>query len=117
VKFGLDAPDVADGVKTYMKTIQDMEKSLEKSRWVVGDNFSLADVSLAPYFQTLLQFGWTALYEKRYPRVGDWVARCSAREAYKQGVTADYTTTVIADLRQKGVDAWPKIEKHAQGMM
>lgn len=117
VKFGLDAADVADGVKTYMKTIQDMEKSLEKNPWVVGDTFSLADVALAPYFQTLLQFGWTALYEKRYPRVMNWVARCSARASYKTGITADYTAEVIADLQQKGVEAWPKIEKHAQGMM
>jgi len=115
VKFGLDAPDVADGVKTYVKTIQDMEKSLEKSRWVVGDTFSLADVALAPYFQTLLQFGWTALYEKRYPHVADWYARCRERESYKDGVTADYTADVVTDLRQKGAEAWPKIEKHVQG--
>jgi len=117
VKFGLDAPDVTEGVKTYMKTIQDMEKSLQMSRWVVGDSFSLADVSLAPYFQTLLQFGWTALYEKRYPRVADWVARCRERESYKSGVTADYTAAVVTDLRQKGAAAWTKIERHAQGMM
>jgi glutathione S-transferase len=117
VKFGLDAPDVADGVKTYMKTIQDMEKSLEKTRWVVGDVFSLADVALAPYFQTLLQFGWTALYEKRHPHVADWYTRCRERESYKDGVTADYTADVVTDLRQKGAEAWKKIEKHAQGAM
>jgi glutathione S-transferase len=117
VKFGLDAPDVAEGVKIYMKTLQDMEKSLETNRWVVGDTFSLADVALAPYFQTLYQFGWTTLYEKRYPRVADWYARCRERESYKNGVTIDYTADVVTDLRQKGTEAWPKIEKHAQGMM
>jgi glutathione S-transferase len=79
--------------------------------------FSLADVALAPYFQTLLQFGWTALYEKRHPHVADWYTRCRERESYKDGVTADYTADVVTDLRQKGAEAWKKIEKHAQGAM
>lgn len=117
VQFGLDAPDVADGVKTYLKTIEDMDKALKTNRWVVGDAFSLADVALAPYFQTLYQFGWTALYEKRYPRVADWYARCRERESYKTGVTTDYTEDVVTELRQKGAEAWPKIAQHAQGIL
>lgn len=54
VKYGLDAPDVADAVRTYRRTILDMEAALAEHPWIVGDSFSLADVSLAPYFQTLL---------------------------------------------------------------
>ena len=51
------------------------------------------------------------------PRVADWYARCRERESYKAGVTADFTADVMTDLRQKGTEAWVKIEKHAQGMM
>lgn len=117
VKFGLDAPDVADGVRTYMKTIQDMETSLAENHWVVGDQFTLADAALAPYFQTLYQFGWTALYEQRYPRVTAWYTRCRERDSYQTGVTVDFTAEVMANLRQLGASAWPKIATHAQGLM
>ena len=112
VKHGLDAPDVAGAVKMYVKTIQDMDAALQENTWVVGDSFSLADVALAPYFQTLYQFGWTALYEERYPRVADWYARICERTSYQVGVAADFTTNVLDDLRAKGADAWPKIEQH-----
>ncbi len=69
-----DAPDVAGLMKVFRKTLQDVEQSLQQNAWVVGDSFSLADVVLAPYFQTLHQFGWTALYEEGYPRVAEWCA-------------------------------------------
>ena len=112
VKLGLDAPDVASGVKMYVKTIHDMEAALHENAWVVGGTFSLADVALAPYFQTLSQFGWTALYEERYPRVADWYARTCARESYQIGVAVDFTPDVLKRLLEKGADAWPKIQKH-----
>ena len=111
-KYGLDAPDVANAVKVYVKTIQDMEQALQESAWVVGDSFSLADVALAPYFQTLHQFGWTALYEQGYPQVAEWYARCRKRESYQVSVAADFTPDVLNELRDKGAKAWPKVQQH-----
>ena len=44
IQYGLDAPDVSDAVKTYYKTIVDMEKALSQHKWLVGNEFSLADI-------------------------------------------------------------------------
>jgi len=112
VKFGLEAPDVADAVRTYRKTILDMEAALAEHQWVASDTFSLADVCLAPYFQTLLQFDWTALFEVDCPRVGDWFARCQERASYREAVAEDFPDEVMNDLRQKGAAAWDKIAAH-----
>lgn len=117
VKFGLEAPDVADGVKTYLKTIRDLEKSLATTRWAVSEQFSLADVALAPYFQTLYQFGWTAFYDRSYPRVTEWYQRCRERDSYKLGVSSDFTADVSHCLGELGASAWPTIEQHARGLM
>jgi glutathione S-transferase len=114
VKFGLDAPDVADAVRTYRKTILDMESALGEHRWVVGDEFSLADVSLAPYFQTLDQFAWTALYDRDCPRVTDWYARVCERDSYQQGVAVDFPEELLARLRGEGAAVWHKIEQHLE---
>ena len=112
VKFGLDAPDVADAVKTYRSTIRDMESSLAQHSWVVGDEFSLADVCLAPYFQTLAQFGWTALYDRDCPRVADWYARCCERASYQLAVADDFPEDLLVKLQQEGTAVWPKIEQY-----
>ncbi len=112
VRFGLDAPDVADAVRTYRRTILDMESALAEHEWVVSDSFSLADVCLAPYFQTLLQFDWTALYEQDCPRVTDWFDRCRRRASYREAVAADFPEEVMADLRAQGARVWDKIAAH-----
>ena len=112
VKYGLDAPDVIDAVKTYRKTIADMEQALSQHEWIADDTFSLADCSLAPYFQTLLQFGWTGFYDSAFPRVADWYDRCRARTSYQTAVAADFPPKVLADLNEKGAAAWPKVERH-----
>jgi glutathione S-transferase len=114
VKFGLDAPDIADAVRTYRKTILDMEAALTEHRWVVGDEFSLADVCLAPYFQTLHQFAWTALYDHDCPRVTDWFAQVSERASYREGVAVDFPESLVTRLQGEGAAVWQKIEQHLE---
>lgn len=114
VKFGLDAPDVADAVRTYRKTIVDMEQALGESEWVVGDSFSLADVCLAPYFQTLNQFSWTALYTRDCPRVEDWFKRCQQRASYQSAVAEDFPPSLMTELQAKGAAVWNKIAAHLE---
>ena len=112
VKFGLDAPDVADAVNTYRRTILDMEEVLQRTTWISGEDFSLSDVCLAPYFQTLLQFGWTDLYESDCPKVTAWYARCQERPSYQGAVADDFPPDLLADLQERGRAAWVKIEAH-----
>lgn len=111
VKLGLDSPDVGDAVRIYRKTILDMEKALAETDWVIGNEFSLADVCLAPYFQTLVQFNWTRLYED-CPRVIEWVAACQERASFQKAVAGDFPEDLLAELRNKGGAVWDKIAAH-----
>lgn len=115
MKYGLDAPDVIDAVGIYRKTIRDMENALKDREWIVSDSFSLADASLAPYFQTVLQFGWTDMYADS-PRVADWFQRCQDRTSYKGSVAIDFPPEVEADLLAKGEPAWHKIKSHIENL-
>lgn len=111
LKHGLEAPDVADAVRTYDKTIANMEETLSTHAWLAGDEFSLADAAMAPYFQTLYQFGWTALYENR-PRAADWYRRCVSRPSYQTGVAVDFPEAKLKELRTIGTPAWDTIRRH-----
>ena len=90
LKMGYDAPDIRDAVATYEQTIVDMERTLAHQDWLAGDRFSLADAAMAPYFQTLYQFGWCDWYRSRN-RVADWYARCVERESYRTGVGGGFS--------------------------
>ncbi len=113
VKMGLDAPDVADAVGVYRGTVIDMENALAGAGpWLLGVEFSLADCAMAPYFQTLVQFGWQALYADDCRHVAGWVDRMMSRPSYQVGVAADLGPDLRADLLAKGEPAWPKIAQH-----
>lgn len=108
LKMGYDAPDVAEGVQVYEQTIADLDVLLENQPWIAGETFSLADASMAPYFQTLHQFGWDAWYESR-PRVADWYKRVRDRKSYQDGVASDFSREKLSELRERGRDPWQKI--------
>lgn len=114
VKMGLEAPDVADAVRVYRNTIELMEQQLAEHPWLVSDNFSLADACVAPYFQTLHQFGWQGFFSD-CPRVLDWYDRCSQRDSYRDAIDKDFAAATLSELRHKGATAWEVIERHLTG--
>ncbi len=109
LRHGYDAPDVADAVAVYERTISDMEQLLAGQEWLAGDRFSLADAAMAPYFQTLYQFGWSDWYRSR-PRTTAWYEKCMKRRSYQEGVAADFDAPQQERLREKGAAPWSKIQ-------
>jgi len=109
LKQGYDAPDVVDAVAVYDKTFRDLDNLLKSQAWIAGEEFSLADAAMAPYFQTPFQFGWSDWYE-RTDNVAKWYARCRARDSYQSAVADDFTAEKLAELGARGAPAWQKIQ-------
>lgn len=57
VERGVEAAGVAEKFHMYDRTLQKMEDALSDGPWLVGDRFSLADVSLTPYVNRLNMLG------------------------------------------------------------
>ena len=51
--------------------------------WIVGDKYSLADISWAPSYGTLHRAGFPF---DDYPHINDWHARIMERDAAKRAV-------------------------------
>lgn len=105
LKYGYDAPDVADAIATYERTMIDMDAILESQAFIAGGQLSLADIALAPYFQTLTQFGWDDWYRAK-TRVAHWYERVRARTSYQAGIASAFDEQTLADLNHRGRDAW-----------
>lgn len=113
--LGLEAPDVVGSVKVYRDTIQTMEEALLQQGWLTGEQFGLADCAMAPYFQTLDQFGWLGILDG-YPSVKGWFARVRARESFQHAVAADFSSELLEYLKSVGAEAWPVIERHLNNL-
>ncbi|MGJ7512495.1 glutathione S-transferase family protein [Variovorax sp. GT1P44] len=65
-----------------------LEATLDPGPWIVGEEFSLAELAIAPYMFRLNALGanqfWSA---SKRPRVNDWYTRLAARPAFQAAVS------------------------------
>ena len=110
IELGMDSPDFVDGVMRYEKLLDDIETVLEKGDWLLGDAFSLADISYASYMARLQHLGFGERIEAR-PRTAEWVGRLMAQSSYKEGIEAwfdpNYLTLFASqrDMAQSKISA------------
>ena len=79
---GLKDPKVADAaVEALRRPFAVLEKALEKSGWLVGGRFTVADLNVAE----IVRYAQAApeLFETS-PRVKAWLAACQARPGFKK---------------------------------
>lgn len=110
MKDGFDAPFMRSAVGMYESVLDDMDRALEHSPWLVGEQFTLADVALTPYVERLNRLGFSQIWESSRPHVARWFDRVQARPSFK--VAFDDCQPVDYDdlLRKRGINLWPKLE-------
>jgi glutathione S-transferase len=75
---------VKDRQLLLMEKMQQMEERLADGRtWLIGDQFTLADIALAPRLDMFPAVGVSNLYE-RFPRIGAFMARMKARPSWEK---------------------------------
>jgi glutathione S-transferase len=108
LKLGVQAPQVAVGLKTYDRVLGLMAQQLEQTPWLSGSEYSLADVALLPYVCRLEHLAMSWLWDDR-AAIGRWLERCKARSNY--GGIADYfDENYLALMRESGAAARAAVE-------
>lgn len=90
---GLEAPIVADAVKTFARLLGDMEAALARAPWLAGDGWSLADAAATPYVNRLDMLGMLDIRTGALPAVADWFARARQRPSFDAAITGYFTAT------------------------
>jgi glutathione S-transferase len=85
IELGLDAPHVAHAVRQHERFIGEMEATLESSRWLAGDEYSLADAAATPYLHRAELLGMDVLWTAR-PHVAEWLSCVRARPSFEPGI-------------------------------
>ena len=112
IRDGLDAPFVRQAVGVYERALDEINAALGKTGgpYLVGSQYTLADVALVPYVERLDRLGLNRLWERARPHVTSWFARIRARPSFRAAFDA-YEPRGYDDLiRRSGLDLWPKIE-------
>jgi glutathione S-transferase len=112
VTRGLDAPDGPDKVRLYDNYLHKMEKALGEGDWLVGDTYSIADLSVTPYVNRLAMMSMSGMWENgRLPRVAAWWERICARPAFRPMMLDWVPEQLTNDLRDNGARSWPDVAR------
>ena len=76
--------DVRASLEQMGNTCSRMNAALEQGPWLLGEQYTLADIIVAPLIDRMADLGMSDIWEGRYPRVSDWYARMQARPAFQQ---------------------------------
>ena len=111
--LGMDAPQVANGVRTMDKALSQMEEDdLSHGPWLAGDQYSLADATMTPYLLRLAEFGLEHLWTESRPRVTDWYERIQARPSFDSVINAHREEERLKTMHAEGTEYWPILEKY-----
>ena len=112
VRYGFDAPGAPEGVKLYDNYLHKMEKALEGNDWLVGNIFTIADISLTPYVNRLAMMSMRGMWQdERLPDVERWFNAIEAREHVKPCFIDWVPEDLTNDLRENGIKSWPEVAK------
>mmetsp|Transcript_40414 Transcript_40414/g.79666 ORF Transcript_40414/g.79666 Transcript_40414/m.79666 type:complete len:264 (+) Transcript_40414:150-941(+) len=87
------------GVNQDNKKLRYLDTVLGKQPFVLGDQFSVADVAIAAYLLYMPQFFPSIDVGALYPNVADYMLRCCQRDAYKKAYEREQPT--VEALLQK----------------
>ncbi|WP_315831744.1 glutathione S-transferase family protein [Bradyrhizobium prioriisuperbiae] len=77
-RTGFSQADIDEALDKLNQTLQRMEQALTDGPWLIGDHYTLADVSLTPTIVRMEDLGLSTMWSE-LPRVRDWYARIQAR--------------------------------------
>ena len=78
-----DQQDIARAGEILEECFTKLENALEDGKWIMGDRFTLADISWIPLHFVLVGCGYPF---EDYPNVSRWAAALQEKESYKNGI-------------------------------
>jgi ganglioside-induced differentiation-associated protein 1 len=115
IQEGLAAPGAAAKICLYDDYLHTMEKALTGSQWLAGDQFSMADIALAPYVNRLAALSMHGMWAHgRLPRLEQWFTRIRDRPAFKSALIDWVPAPLREEMRENGEKSWPAVRRLLQ---
>lgn len=107
---GINSSHVIGDFFVLKRMFEDMQNGLEKSRWLTGDQYGLADVALTAYVDRLENLGLSGMWEERTPLVGSWLTAARERPNYSRAMDRYVSVEEVKNTHRAGHQHWPKVK-------
>ena len=99
-----------EATKSFEKLLRWIEESTERSPWLAGPDYSLADIAATPYMVRLEMLKLARMWDHK-PGVAQWWERIKARPSYGTAITKWLRPEDIARYK-KLTDPWGEVSKN-----
>lgn len=80
---GFSREEIDKSLGELSETCRRMDESIaDKGPWLMGGQFTLADVLVMPSIDRMADLGLACVWQSKYPRVAEWYERLQARPAF-----------------------------------
>jgi glutathione S-transferase len=79
---GFSREDVEASLDELKRTLARMQEALANGPWLMGQDFTLADIVVMPAIDRLADLGLAGMWEDHFPGVREWYARLQARPSF-----------------------------------
>jgi glutathione S-transferase len=81
---GFSKAEIDRALEQLGETCRRMDEAIGKQGpWIMGEQFTLADVLVMPSIDRMADLGLAHVWEGKYPRVSEWYARLQQRPSFK----------------------------------
>ena len=110
IELGLADRDAFKAIVVHEMILDKMEKTLLERDYLVGNQFSLADVGIIPYVNRLNMLSMLENWCANKPRVLKWFKRMRERPTFNPAIDKYLPSDLANDLRTNGSKNWPKVK-------
>src|SRR5262249_21722986 len=115
IEKGLDSQHFAIAIARMLALYDDMEDALAEHKFLVSDEYTIADAAFTPYVVRLDHLDIMGVLEN-HPRVLDWYERLKARPSFQPAITRWENEKYLTLMKTVGRESWPKIQKIMQAL-
>lgn len=108
-ELAYDAPAFKTAVIAFDDLLAEMEEQLKVSRFLAGNNLTLADTDMGPYIHRLETLGLSKMWSNR-PGVANWFENLKSRPSWKKAIHDQHDEKWIELMEIKGQKSWPYVE-------
>lgn len=111
IQQGLSAPGVEDKIRLYLSYLKKMETALADSDWLTGQQFTMADIAMAPYLNRLAALAMDEIWKNGLmPNVERWFDQIQQRPTFISALLSWMPPKLNQEMYANGQKSWPEIK-------
>ena len=108
---GIEDPVTQAALRIFDRLLSDMELQLERTTWLAGEEFTLAETAVISYVNRLDMLQFSGLWIEARPRVTDWFARVKKRPSFEPALMKFVPSDLRELMRENGGKVWAEVRE------